>query len=66
MGVLSEKDFTKYIRKTEKQKFEFLIDFVSSIPHFATLSKTAIGRVVNSLNRIQTVRDQHISSEDFS
>jgi hypothetical protein len=66
LGVLCQTDFTKYIKKTEKQNFDTLIDFISSIPYFAALSKTAIAKIVNSLNRIQTVRGQHISYEDFS
>jgi hypothetical protein len=53
---LSEADFTKFIKKTEKQKIDKLIEFISSIPYFSALSKGAIAKIVSSLNKSDMVK----------
>lgn len=56
LGVLDEADFTRFIRKTEKQRVDGLIDFVGSIPYFSALSKGAISKIVSSLNTTHMVK----------
>lgn len=56
IGVLDEADFTRIIKKKEKQRINSLIDFFGSIPYLSGMSKGAISKIVSSLNKNHMVK----------
>ena len=57
VGVLEQCDFNRCIRDHEMKHKEELIDFISSVPQFKSLSKMQATKIFDSLNPVNTFKN---------
>lgn len=51
LGVISKEDFQLSLKKIETSQKNKVMDFIGNIPYFKMLSKSAIEKIVTSLNK---------------